>query len=109
MTKFICGQSLAAFIGVQEMRTHIHDKLVLQRRGTRYRRIRLLRLSTADGIKRAMDFIHGKEGCRHAGCGLQKAPPPQALLSTDFISHFLDACFDCPLLFDLRHRPEFIG
>ena len=78
MTKFICGQSLAAFIGVQEMRTHIHDKLVLQRRGTRCRRIRLLRLSTADGIKRAMDFIHGKEAAAmpDAVCRKRRRPRP---------------------------------
>ena len=88
---------------------HIHDELVLQRRGTRGRRIRLLCLSTADGIKRAMDFIHGKEGCRHAGCGLQKAPPPKALLGADLIRHFLDARFNRLLFFGLRHRPKFIG
>ena len=88
---------------------HIHDELVLQRRGTRCRRTRLLRLGTADGIQRSMDFIHGEEGCRHAGSGLQKAPPPQALLGTDFIRHFLDARFNRLLFFGLRHRPEFIG
>ena len=98
-----------ARIRAQEMRMHIHDELVLQRRSTRCRRIRLLRLSTAHGIKRAMDFIHGQEGGRHAGSGLQKATPAQPLLGTDFIRHFLDACFDRLLFFGLRHRPEFIG
>ena len=88
---------------------HIHDELVLQRRGTRCRRIRLLRLCPAHGIKRAVDFIHCQEGCRHAGSGLQKAPPPQALLGADLIRHFLDACFNRLLFFGLRHRPEFIG
>ena len=97
-----------ARIGAQEMRVHIHDELIFECRSTRCRRIRLLCLSVAYRIKRSMDFIHGKEGCRHAGSGLQKAPPPQALLGTDFIRHFLDACFDRLLFLGLRHRPEFI-
>ena len=98
-----------ACIRAQEMRMHIHDELVLQRCSTRCSCIRLLRLCTAYRIKRAMDFIHGKEGSRHTGCGLQKAPPPQALFGADLIGHFLDACFNRLLFFGLRHRPEFIG
>jgi len=73
---------------------HMHDELVFQHRRARRRRFRLLRLGTADGIKRAMDFIHRKEGRRHAGCGLQKAPPAQALLGADLIGYFLYARFD---------------
>lgn len=88
---------------------HIHDELALKRCGTRRCCIRLLRLCTADRIKRAMDFIHGKEGRRHAGCGLQKAPTAQALLGADFIGHGFDTRFNRLLFFGLRHRPEFIG
>ena len=73
---------------------HVHDPLVLERRGA------LLGHGGGRGFRlahvedRAIDLVHRDERRRHAGGGLEEAAAIEALLAAEFVGHRQQAALD---------------
>ena len=88
----------------QEVRVHVHDELVLQPIGTRLGEVDAFRLGRRGAVERAVDLVHGDEGRRHAGRGLEEAPARQAVLAAVLVGQRIHARLDLLLPLGLR-RP----
>ena len=70
---------------------------------------RRLRLGAAHAEERAVDLVHGDEGRRHAGGGLEEAAARQALRLAELVAERVHARLDLLLLLGLRRRHEFVA
>ena len=93
----------------QEVRVHVHDELVLQPIGTRLGEIDALGLGRRGAVERTVDLVHGDEGGRHAGRGLEEAPARQAVLAAVLVGQRVHARLDLLLPLGLRHRHELVA
>ena len=82
----------------QEVRVHVHDELVFQPVGARLGEIDALRLGRRGAVERAIDLVHGDEGRRHAGGGLEEAAAGQACSCAELVAEPLHARLDLLLL-----------